>query len=95
MSHEEIIDWREWALQYPYKIKLPTYGTHGMDQATKVVGLLGNPFSGGFARWHRTNGIWAGEALGYVEDEKMLQLAQFKLGGHINKIIEYQIKGTE
>ena len=75
MGHEEILNWHEWALQYPNKIKLNPYG------ATKY--------------WTRTNGIWAGEALGYVEDEKMLHLVQFKLGAHINKIIEYKIRNTE
>ena len=86
MSHEEILNWREWALQYPDKIKLSPYGTHGTTVHTKLSWSR---------HWTRTNGIWAGEALGYVEDEKMLQLAQFKLGAHINKIIEYQIRNTE
>ena len=40
----------------------------------------------------RTHGLWSGESLGYVQDEKMLQLVQFKLGSNINKIIEYQIR---
>ena len=37
-------------------------------------------------------GLWSGESLGYVADEKTLQLCQFKLGSNINKVIEYQIK---
>lgn len=37
-------------------------------------------------------GLWSGESLGYVADEKTLQLCQFKLGSNINKIIEYRIK---
>lgn len=37
-------------------------------------------------------GTWSGESLGYVEDEKTLQLVQFKLGASINKIIEYKIR---
>ena len=41
-------------------------------------------------RQNKTFSVWY-----YVEDEKMLQLAQFKLGAHINKIIEYQIRNTE
>lgn len=42
-------------------------------------------------RW----GTWCGESIGYITDEKMLQLVQFKLGSNINKIIEYQIRETE
>ena len=42
-------------------------------------------------RW----GTWCGESIGYITDEKMLQLAQFKLGSNINKIIEYQIRETK
>jgi len=42
-------------------------------------------------RW----GTWCGESIGYITDEKMLQLVQFKLGSHINKIIEFQIRETE
>jgi len=41
-------------------------------------------------RW----GTWCGESIGYISDEKMLQLVQFKLGSYINKIVEYQIKET-
>lgn len=39
-------------------------------------------------------GLWSGESLGYVADEKTLQLCQFKLGSSINKVIEYKIKGN-
>ena len=39
-------------------------------------------------RW----GTWCGESIGYISDEKMLQLVQFKLGSNINKIVEYQIR---
>jgi len=39
-------------------------------------------------RW----GTWCGESIGYITNEKMLQLVQFKLGSYINKIVEYQIK---
>ena len=42
-------------------------------------------------RW----GTWCGESIGYITDEKMLQLVQFKLGSNINKIVEYQIRETE
>lgn len=42
-------------------------------------------------RW----GTWCGESLGYVTNDKLLQLAQFKLGSNINKIIEYQLRETE
>lgn len=38
-------------------------------------------------------GLWAGESIGYVTNEKMLQLINFKLGPKINKIIEFQIRG--
>ena len=41
-------------------------------------------------RW----GTWCGENLGYVTNEKLLQLVQFKLGSKVNKIIEYQIRKT-
>ena len=37
-------------------------------------------------------GCWSGTNLGYVADEKMLQLVQFKLGPNIGKVIEYKIK---
>ncbi len=47
--------------------------------------------SSAIRRW----GTWCGESIGYITDEKMLQLAQFKLGSNINKIVEYQIKETE
>ena len=42
-------------------------------------------------RW----GTWCGESIGYITDEKMLQLVQFRLGSHINKIIEFQLRETE
>ena len=42
----------------------------------------------GYRRW----GTWCGEGIGYVIDEKMLQLVQFKLGPNINKIIEFQLR---
>ena len=42
-------------------------------------------------RW----GTWCGESIGYITNEQMLQLAQFKLGSNLNKIIEYQIRETE
>jgi hypothetical protein len=42
-------------------------------------------------RW----GTWCGESIGYITDEKMLQLVQFKLGSQINKIIEFQLRETE
>src|SRR6056300_557839 len=41
-------------------------------------------------RW----GTWCGESIGYITDEKMLQLVQFRLGSHINKIIEFQLRET-
>ena len=44
--------------------------------------------SNGIRQW----GTWCGESIGYIIDEKMLQLVQFKLGSYINKIVEYQIK---
>lgn len=44
------------------------------------------------SNYPRRYGTWSGEPLAYVEDEKMLQLIQFKLGSNIQKIIEYQIK---
>ena len=47
--------------------------------------------SNAIRRW----GTWCGESIGYITDEKMLQLVQFKLGSNINKIIEYQIRETE
>ena len=47
--------------------------------------------SSAIRRW----GTWCGESIGYITDEKMLQLVQFKLGSNINKIVEYQIKETE
>ena len=47
--------------------------------------------SNAIRRW----GTWCGESIGYITDEKMLQLVQFKLGSHINKIIEFQIRETE
>lgn len=82
MSHEEVVEWREWALQYPDKIKLSNYGLHGIQTT--------NPLPWGI--WHRSNGIWSGEPLGYILDEKMLHLVQFKLGSNINKVIEFQIR---
>ena len=42
-------------------------------------------------RW----GTWCGESIGYIVDEKMLQFVQFKLGSHINKVIEFQLRETE
>lgn len=42
----------------------------------------------GFKRW----GTWCGESIGYITDERMLQLVQFKLGSNINKIIEFQLR---
>ncbi len=47
--------------------------------------------SNAIRRW----GTWCGESIGYITDEKMLQLVQFKLGSNINKIVEYQIRETE
>lgn len=47
--------------------------------------------SSAIRRW----GTWCGESIGYITDEKMLQLVQFKLGSHINKIIEFQLRETE
>jgi len=41
---------------------------------------------------NNTWGTWAGEAIGYISTDKILQLIQFKLGSKINKIIEYRIK---
>lgn len=38
-------------------------------------------------------GVWSGEAIGYVTNDKMLQLINFKLGSKINKIIEFQLRG--
>lgn len=38
-------------------------------------------------------GVWSGESIGYVTNDKMLQLINFKLGSKINKIIEFQIRG--
>ena len=38
-------------------------------------------------------GVWSGESIGYVTNEKMLQLINFKLGSKINKIIEFQLRG--
>ena len=41
-------------------------------------------------------GTWAGESIGYVSNDKMLQLIQFKLGpAKINKIIEFKIKDNK
>lgn len=82
MEHDDVVAWREWALQYPGKIKLSNYGLHGLQTT--------NPLPWGI--WHRSNGIWAGEPLGYISDEKMLRLVQFKLGSNINKVIEFQIR---
>jgi len=47
--------------------------------------------NGAIRRW----GTWCGESIGYITDEKMLQLVQFKLGSHINKVIEFQLRETE
>lgn len=41
-----------------------------------------------YKRW----GTWCGESIGYISDERILQLAQFKLGSNINKIIEFQLR---
>jgi len=41
---------------------------------------------------YRKWGTWCGEPIGHVIDERMLQLAQFKLGSNINKIIEFQLR---
>ena len=40
-------------------------------------------------------GTWCGENIGYITNDKLLQLVQFKLGASINKIIEYQIRETK
>ncbi len=45
-------------------------------------------------KYNKQWGTWAGEPIGYVSSEKVLQLVHFKLGPKINKIIEYQIKDT-
>lgn len=37
-------------------------------------------------------GTWCGENIGYIANDKLLQLVQFKLGSKVNKIIEYQIR---
>mgnify|MGYP001156858410 FL=1 len=44
---------------------------------------------------YRHFGTWCGESIGYIVDEKMLQFVQFKLGSHINKVIEFQLRETE
>ena len=44
-------------------------------------------------KYNRKWGTWAGEAIGYVTTEKMLNLITFKLGPKINKIIEFKIRG--
>lgn len=38
-------------------------------------------------------GVWSGESIGYVTNDNMLQLINFKLGSKINKIIEFQLRG--
>ena len=38
-------------------------------------------------------GVWSGESIGYISNDKMLQLINFKLGSKINKIIEFQLRG--
>lgn len=43
-------------------------------------------------KYNKQWGTWAGEPIGYVSSEKVLQLIHFKLGPKINKIIEFQIK---
>ena len=43
-----------------------------------------------YRRW----GTWCGESIGYITDERMLRLAQFKLGSSINKIVEFQLRET-
>jgi len=42
--------------------------------------------------WLKKWGPWNGQAIGYVEDDKMLQLVRFKLGSKMKKAIEYKIK---
>ena len=37
-------------------------------------------------------GPYKGQAIGYVDDDKMLQLVRFKLGSKMKKTIEYKIK---
>ena len=44
------------------------------------------------SKYNKHWGIWSGESIGYVTNEKMLQLINFKLGPKLNKIIEFQIK---
>ena len=44
------------------------------------------------SKYNKTWGTWAGEPIGYVSSEKVLQLIHFKLGSKINKIIEFRIK---
>lgn len=46
------------------------------------------------SKYERRWGTWAGESIGYVSTDKMLNLITFKLGPKINKIIKYKIKGT-
>ena len=45
------------------------------------------------SKYNKHWGIWSGESIGYVSNEKILQLINFKLGSKINKIIEFQIRG--
>jgi len=86
MEHAEVIEWREWAIQYPDTIKLSNYGFHGTVQY---------PSTSWGSLWSRNTGIWSGEPLAYITDEKMLHLVQFKLGSNINRIIEFQIRELE
>ena len=46
------------------------------------------------SKYNKSWGTWAGEPIGYVSSEKVLQLIHFKLGSKINKIIEFEIKDT-
>ena len=45
------------------------------------------------SKYNKHWGIWSGESIGYVSNEKILQLINFKLGSKINKIIEFQLRG--
>ena len=59
-----------------------------MDWAKQYPNDIKLPIS----KYSKTWGIWAGEPIGYVSTEKMLNLITFKLGSKINKIIEYQVR---
>ena len=43
---------------------------------------------------YKKYGTWCGESLGYILNDSMLRLAQFKLGSSINKIVEFQLRET-